>query len=193
MMTKKELQKRKARARKVGKSFIVKQVSAKSGISLSGKSIQDVGRWAKYHPEILPSEIRSALVVMSGRRLCEHLGHHLRRESIPERAIAQKKKTASDFYRSWKWKKLRFHALKRYGPKCMLCGSEERIVVDHIKPRSKFPELELDPENLQVLCNDCNMGKSNDDYTDFRPGSEELTREEYAELDIVSKAREVLH
>jgi 5-methylcytosine-specific restriction endonuclease McrA len=51
----------------------------------------------------------------------------------------------------------------------MLCNSWENIVVDHIKPRSRFPELALDPENVQVLCDSCNRGKSCDDYTDFRP------------------------
>jgi len=62
----------------------------------------------------------------------------------------------------------------------MLCNSEERIVVDHIKPRSKFPELELVFDNCQVLCNSCNMGKSNNDYTDFRPDQDldELTDEQ---------------
>jgi len=41
--------------------------------------------------------------------------------------------------------------------------------VDHIRPRSKSPSLELDPDNLQVLCKACNLGKSNLDDTDFRP------------------------
>ena len=50
----------------------------------------------------------------------------------------------------------------------MVCGSTERIHVDHIKPRSKYPELELDINNLQVLCEDCNIGKSNIDETDWR-------------------------
>jgi len=92
-----------------------------------------------------------------------------------------------DFYFSWEWKKARFEILKKYGPECMLCGSNHRIVVDHIKPRSKFPLLELDQDNLQVLCNDCNMGKSNDDYTDFRPN---YSADESDELDIVSTALE---
>ncbi len=38
-----------------------------------------------------------------------------------------------------------------------------------MKPRSKYPELALDPENLQVLCRACNMGKRAWDETDFRP------------------------
>ena len=40
--------------------------------------------------------------------------------------------------------------------------------VDHIKPRSKHPELELDINNLQILCKDCNLGKSNTDSIDYR-------------------------
>jgi 5-methylcytosine-specific restriction endonuclease McrA len=74
----------------------------------------------------------------------------------------------------------------------MLCGATERIVVDHIKPRRKFPELELDLDNLQVLCNDCNMGKSNDDYTDFRP-KDGLTPEERAEMAILESAMDRIH
>jgi len=42
------------------------------------------------------------------------------------------------------------------------------IHVDHIKPRSRYPELSLEIENLQVLCEDCNMGKSNVFETDWR-------------------------
>lgn len=79
------------------------------------------------------------------------------------------KASKKSFYSSWEWKELRFATLKRYGAICMLCKSDKNIVVDHILPRSKFPHLELDRGNTQVLCNDCNMGKSNKDYTDFRP------------------------
>lgn len=92
------------------------------------------------------------------------------------------------FYASWEWKKVRYETIKRYGPVCMCCGSDEKIVVDHIRPRSRFPELELDLDNLQVLCNDCNMGKSNDDYTDFRPKGTELSKSELIELEIVEEA-----
>jgi 5-methylcytosine-specific restriction endonuclease McrA len=40
--------------------------------------------------------------------------------------------------------------------------------IDHIKPKSKFPDLALTEENLQILCRDCNLGKSNRFNTDFR-------------------------
>lgn len=96
-------------------------------------------------------------------------------------------KSKSGFYQSWEWKKLRFETIKRYGPVCMCCGSDHYIVVDHIKPRTKYPDLALDPENLQILCNDCNMGKSNDDETDFRP-TEELNAAELMELELLAES-----
>lgn len=84
----------------------------------------------------------------------------------------QVKREKIDFYQTWAWKSVRYQALKKYGAKCMVCGATPEtgavICVDHIKPRSKFPELSLDVNNLQVLCADCNMGKSNWDQTDWR-------------------------
>lgn len=44
-----------------------------------------------------------------------------------------------------------------------------KIVVDHIKPLSKFWHLRLERSNLQVLCDECNMGKGAWDETDHRP------------------------
>lgn len=77
------------------------------------------------------------------------------------------------FYSSWAWKEVRYKAIKLHGRKCQCCGwmpsdGNGRLVVDHIKPRRKHPKLELDLNNLQVLCNDCNMGKSNKHNDDFR-------------------------
>lgn len=78
-----------------------------------------------------------------------------------------------DFYTSDAWYSLRYLTLKHYGPKCMACGATRAdgtdINVDHIKPTSRYPELALDADNLQVLCSTCNLGKSNRDETDWRP------------------------
>lgn len=75
----------------------------------------------------------------------------------------------SSFYELREWKELRYKAFKVYGRKCNLCKAENReLHVDHIKPRSKFPDLELKLSNLQILCRDCNLGKSNLDETDWR-------------------------
>jgi len=83
-------------------------------------------------------------------------------------SIKSLRKTEKDFYRSWEWLEVRYKVLKKYGPKCMCCGSSHKIVVDHIKPRRIYPELELEEDNLQVLCALCNRGKSYKDETDFR-------------------------
>lgn len=69
------------------------------------------------------------------------------------------------FLRSREWRALRYQILQRDGQRCSCCGATAsegaRLHVDHIKPRSKYPELALDASNLQVLCADCNIGKSN--------------------------------
>jgi uncharacterized protein (TIGR02646 family) len=78
---------------------------------------------------------------------------------------------AEEFYASLSWKKVRYQALQQTGGKCQCCGARGRDIslhVDHIKPRSKYPELALDINNLQVLCADCNIGKLNVDETDWR-------------------------
>ncbi len=82
------------------------------------------------------------------------------------------KRPATDFYETAKWKEVRYMALLANDGRCELCGASKKdgviLHVDHIKPRSKYPELRLDPNNLQVLCEPCNMGKSNIDETDWR-------------------------
>ena len=90
-----------------------------------------------------------------------------------EATIAKLTKWAKhDFYDSQAWQSLRYQALSRANGCCELCGQSKSdgviIQVDHIKPRSKFPHLELDLNNLQVLCKPCNLGKSNKDSTDWR-------------------------
>ena len=35
---------------------------------------------------------------------------------------------------------------------CSICGAVKHLIVHHIKPFHLFPELELDPNNLIVLC-----------------------------------------
>jgi len=67
------------------------------------------------------------------------------------------------FYRTREWKELRLAVLSAM-PKCCLCGAgpeQGPLHVDHVKPRSLWPELSLDPANMQTLCGPCNMAKSN--------------------------------
>lgn len=77
-----------------------------------------------------------------------------------------------NFYKSKAWLELRYQILREQEHVCALCGQERSanlsLHVDHIKPRSKHPELELDKHNLQILCEDCNLGKSNKYHDDWR-------------------------
>ncbi|WP_051435482.1 HNH endonuclease [Shewanella fidelis] len=77
-----------------------------------------------------------------------------------------------DFYQSGKWLKLRVQAFELYGNRCACCGitpaQGATMHVDHIKPRSKYPQLALDIQNLQILCEACNKGKSNYSETKWR-------------------------
>lgn len=71
----------------------------------------------------------------------------------------------NDFYDSREWKELRYRVLVKKGNYCQACGRSPKdgisIHVDHIKPKSRFPHLSLREDNLQILCEDCNIGKSN--------------------------------
>ncbi len=74
-----------------------------------------------------------------------------------------------EFYLTKAWRDLRYEVLKECAakyqdrkPRCEMCGQkagERPLEVDHKKPRSMFPHLELVKENLQVLCHPCNQGK----------------------------------
>jgi len=84
----------------------------------------------------------------------------------------QRRKAWAGFYYTREWRELRYQVLKESSGCCGLCGALPRkghpLHVDHILPRSKFPKLSLEKTNLQVLCEDCNLGKSNKDETDWR-------------------------
>lgn len=62
-------------------------------------------------------------------------------------------------------------ALLAYSSRCVLCGvssDKAQLEVDHIKPVSKFPELQFDLMNTQILCHQCNVTKSNHHSEDYR-------------------------
>ena len=93
-------------------------------------------------------------------------------ESVPEDNLSGK-----DFYNSSAWRKLRYQVLAEDGRVCVACGENRvynekgvriRYHVDHIKPRSLYPELALSRRNMQVMCECCNLGKSNKWEIDHR-------------------------
>ncbi len=74
-----------------------------------------------------------------------------------EQPVVQPRKTP----RNVNWR-LRAQVLMRDEAKCCLCGASPRdgakLQVDHVLPWSKGGETVL--ENLQILCEKCNVGKS---------------------------------
>jgi 5-methylcytosine-specific restriction endonuclease McrA len=96
-----------------------------------------------------------------------------------------------EFLASYEWRTLRMEVLTKYGPRCMCCGATPddglRMHVDHIKPRKKYPGLALIFDNLQVLCEVCNHGKSNWDETDWRPVRDEAAEEAAALIRSIAK------
>lgn len=74
---------------------------------------------------------------------------------------------SSKFYRTKEWRFLRYRVLEVYGSQCCKCGATPQsgtvLHVDHIMPRYIYPEYALEFSNLQVLCEDCNVGKYYDD------------------------------
>lgn len=111
------------------------------------------------------------LLRLAFRLLAAIIGLFRRREEEPEEA--------DGFYRSYRWRRLRVDAFEanrqRYGMlACECCGmvDVESFHVDHIYPRSAYPELALDPDNLQVLCDACNIGKGAAYTTNWRGGED---------------------
>lgn len=76
------------------------------------------------------------------------------------------------FYDTDEWRRLRYLAIRESAGRCQCCGTRPSAInplqADHIKPRSLYPWLALDPDNIQILCRDCNLGKGNIDCTDWR-------------------------
>lgn len=135
--------------------------------------------------------------------ICIHLLQKAKKEqprqsikSIPTRPKKTKNKRRKrepkekSFYSTREWKELRYQAFLKYPRRCIVCGATEetaKLVVDHIKPVWKYPELKLDIHNLQIMCNDCNWGKGGWDETNWK------TRvSDGAELSILAEARQHL-
>jgi 5-methylcytosine-specific restriction endonuclease McrA len=86
----------------------------------------------------------------------------IRKSKTTKKPLKKKDK----FYMSWSWRKIRLLVIQREEGRCNICGrtindlrddgvSKVKISVDHILPRSTHQELELDVNNLRVLCHDC--------------------------------------
>lgn len=71
------------------------------------------------------------------------------------------KPVRDEFYKSPEWKVLRKKVLEKLNRSCAVCGCKDHLVVDHIKPARYYWKDRLNEDNLQILCNYCNLEKSN--------------------------------
>lgn len=145
-----------------------------------------LNEFLKDRPEYAAEEF--AYSVQFGRDRIKGLGRkdnqkvaklRIERETAEARAKYAEERRANggeeSFYDSNKWQRLRYQVLLESDGRCKLCGRSTRdhgviMHVDHIKPRSRFPNLSMVKSNLQVLCEDCNRGKANHDTIDWSIG-----------------------
>jgi len=86
------------------------------------------------------------------------------------------------FYKSKSWVCLKAAIYEVFPRVCMKCGNKNGPHhVDHIKPRSKFPKLELNIFNLQILCAECNRKKGNKNTIDYRDEDDKLSLMDFVE------------
>ncbi|MCH1926063.1 HNH endonuclease [Shewanella sp. C32] len=110
-------------------------------------------QWLVKHSDISDKKA-SFFSPIDGHQVYEHI------EQLAEFAPSNN----TSFYLSPAWLNLREEVLATREHRCALCNktrAEHNIAleVDHILPRSKYRELELDINNLQILCFECNRGK----------------------------------
>jgi len=133
---------------------------------LPGEICREIGFEAANNAEAV-----KAVIAFSQSRVCFEVWERRKKLNRALRASRRGAIPSDQFYASLSWKKVRYQALTKSSGKCQCCGAtgdKAPLHVDHIKPRSKYPELALVLDNLQVLCADCNVGKLNQDETDWR-------------------------
>ena len=153
------------------------------------KSAEPTGYWQGYLLNFIQTEGRIVLPIKQ-IRLSTHpeveikdwvIGGmetmHIKPRVTAKRFIKKKNKgythdKALALYASDAWRTLRYDVLREQGGCCQLCGRGRKdgviLHVDHIIPLSVDWSKRLDKDNLQVLCQDCNLGKSNTDDIDWR-------------------------
>jgi hypothetical protein len=85
-----------------------------------------------------------------------------------EELVRERQKRIEDanaFYSSAEWRLLRQKIIDQHGHDCQECGchitDDFDLTVDHVNPRSIYPDQSLDLSNLRVLCRSCNTRKGN--------------------------------
>lgn len=146
----------------------IKKTKSKPKIINSVSTKEDDWSWSPNNKDIPTPKFKGKLVKNQSRK-------KNKRKKVS-------KKVDYSFYKSREWLELRVRVLEKYECKCMMCGRSPKdhnvvIHVDHIMPRSKYPVLSLDFNNLQLLCAACNRGKGNKYQTDWRPDESFISSE----------------
>ena len=96
---------------------------------------------------------------------CQESGESLNETSSCQESLKKEMKSVCHLTPREVNLRLRFQVMQRDNFKCRICGASPAtnpsitLHIDHIVPWSKGGETTLD--NLQTLCSDCNLGKSN--------------------------------
>lgn len=170
-------------------------------------------RIANEAPEIIKEEKESKRFSAASRKLKSTLPRPVvkqRKNDSQPKSVGYKSRCRKDepldlnpqvFYNSWRWKEIRLIALDACGRRCGCCGAtpqpSNKVVlhVDHIKPLRSNPELALDLSNLQVLCEDCNQGKSWFNTNDYRSDEqrEKLEKRQSSSVKVAEDAIARMH
>jgi 5-methylcytosine-specific restriction endonuclease McrA len=80
-----------------------------------------------------------------------------------------KRKRRKTYYSKKEWDPVRKKVFERDGDTCYVCGGKA-TQVDHLLPKSKYPELALSLENLKPICWPCNREKNTTVKEEFLKG-----------------------
>jgi hypothetical protein len=104
---------------------------------------------------------------------------------------------AKPLMRSGEWPTVRKHFLEKH-PACEACGGKSLLNVHHVSPFHKFPQLELDYNNLITLCikNLCHVLIGHgDSYRYYNPKVREYAADILANPDkrdaLIAKCKEL--
>lgn len=91
----------------------------------------------------------------------EQLNKNQNKEGNKQKETNKNKKTTSKIGRTKEYKEFRLRILERDNYKCQECGSSYRLQIHHLKPKSKYPELIMEPSNCITLCITCHSKTDN--------------------------------
>lgn len=81
------------------------------------------------------------------------------RLAAPAPRIVAPPKRAEPFYQSPQWRDLVRDVKRERGAWCQRCGSKHRVIADHVVER-KDGGADLDPANIELLCQACHNSKT---------------------------------